>query len=323
MQLTTSFTNHLDKTIKKSYEDFSALALKKSYFSKWLRVAPTSEYSVSFTSDEGIDDLAPLSEAGTVKDLNRAEGYKVSVASDEYAGKLSVTKKMRIRAKDDTTKLGQLLSKDMRKLVLAGRRHIEGRAHAMLNNGFVDDGSADAGNGIILAPDSLALFSASHTWNSTAATFSNLGTAKFSMAAWDVAREAMSKMTDATGAPMPINLNTIVVRMDSDAARRVKRVFKGNVVPTLIDPADATTNINLYQGTEVNVIETPYLNNDDNWFATDSSEMNPLFLHQIQTPTMEEKQIRENLDHVYPITVSYEVACDNMPYSWYGNTGAA
>lgn len=321
MQITTNFLNHLDKTIKKSYKDYSELALEKAFFTKWMRVAATTEYNVNFTSDEGIDDFAPLAEAGAVKDLNRGEGYKVSISSDEYAGKLAVTKKMRIRSKDDTTKLGMLISRDMRKLVLAGRRHMEYRAHAVLNNGFVTDGSVDAGKGIVLAPDTKAIFATDHTFNSTGETFSNKGTAKFTEGAWSAALEQMSKLTDANGAPMPGQLNTIIVRQDADAARRVKRLFKGNVVPTAMDVTDASTNINLYQGTAINIIETPYLLSDDAWYAMDSTMMNPLFMHQVQKPTMEDRIVRENLDWVYPATTSYEVGCDDMPFGWYGSDG--
>lgn len=325
MQITTSFPTSLEKAIKKSYDQFSDLAIKQSFFSKWMRIAPTTEYNQTFTSDEGIDDWASLEESGALKDLNRAEGFKVAISSAEYAGKLTVTKKMRIRAKDNTTLLGQFLAKDMKKLIIGGKRHMEYRAHAVLNNGFVTDGSADAGHGVVLAPDTKALFSASHTWNSSDNTWSNLGTAAFSIAAWDMAKETMSKFVSADGAPDPKMLDTIIVRTDTDAARSVKRMLYGTSAPITNDVSDSGTEINLYQGNKdgIKLIETPYIKSDTAWFARDSKELNPLFMHQVQSPTMEEKQIRENLDWVYPATSSYEVGCDNAPTSWYGSQGLA
>ena len=325
MQISTNFPNFLDKTIKKVYSNMSMLALDKSYFTRWARKYNTDEYSESFTSDEGIDDFAPLSESGAVKDLTRGTGYKVSIVSDEYAGRLLVTKKMRIRAKDDTTKLGKLLAKDMRKIAEAGRRHIEKRAHAMLNNGFVTTGLTDPGHGIVLAPDSLALFSDSHVWNSSGTTFDNKGTSKFTMAVWEAALTQMTDLVDAFGAKLPVNLDTIVVKKNSDAAYRVKRIFFGKVYADSVDVTAATTDINIHQGNAdgIKVIETPYLTSGDAWFAFDSSIENPLIVKTVQEPNMEDKQVRENLDWVYPSTLSYEVGCDNMPYMWYGSTGAS
>jgi len=325
MQITTSFPTSLEKAIKKSYDVYSELAIKQSFFSQWMRIAPTTEYNQTFTSDEGIDDWASLEEAGALKDLNRAEGFKVAISSAEYAGKLTVTKKMRIRSKDNTTLLGQFLAKDMKKLILGGKRHMEYRAHAVLNNGFVTTGLTDPGHGVVLAPDTKALFAADHVWNSTDNTWSNLGTAAFSVAAWVTAKETMSKHVGADGAPDPKMLNCIVVRMDTDAARSVKRMLYGKNMPITNDVSDASTEVNLYQNNKdgIRLIETPYLKSDTAWYAFDKAEINPLFMHQVQANTMEEKQIRENLDWVYPATNSYEVGCDNAPTSWYGNKGEA
>ena len=321
MQITTNFPNFLDKTIKKVYEDYSKIAAEKSFYSKWLRVSNTNEYDQSFTSDEGLDGLAPLEEAGAIKNLTRGVGYKTSVSSGEFSGSLLVTKKMRIRAKDDTTKLGQFLAKDMRKIVLNSQKHIELRTHAMLNNGFVTDGSADAGHGIILAPDAKALFDATHAWNSTSETFCNLLTGVFSPTKWDAALKMGTNITDAQGTPFPQNYDTILVRSNSTAALTIKRTFFGKVSSVLMDVAAATTNINLYQGTAINIIEVPWLKSDVMWYACDSKQVNPFFLHMVQKPTMEEKQIDANLSWNYPVTVSYEVACDDMPTAWLGGTG--
>lgn len=300
----------------------SELAMKESYFAKWARKYNTSEYSESFTSDEGIDDFGPLTESGAVKLLTRAQGYKVSISADEFAGSLVVTKKMRIRAKDDTTKIGELLAKDMKKVTNSGRRHIELRSHAMLDNGFVTDGSVTTGKGIVLAPDTKALFASDHAWNSGGASFSNLGTSKFSMKAWEDALKSQGHLTDANGAKLPVNLNSIVVKLNSDAYFRVMRLFYGKVFAQSADVTEGFSNINIHQDNKdgVKIIATPYLSSGDAWFAFDSSVINPLVVKMVQEPVMEEKLVRENLDWVYPATISYETGCDNMPYGWYGST---
>ena len=321
MELTTNFPNFLDKTIKKVFTEYSEIAEKSALYAKWMRMAPTTEYDQSFTSDEGIDGFAPLEESGGIKDLSRGVGYKNSISSAEYAGRLTITKKMRIRSKDSTVKLGELLSKDMSKQIGKARLHKELRSHAMLNNGFVTTGLTDPGNGIVLAPDTLSLFNASHAWNSTSETFSNTGTAAFTGAVWDAVLKVGTDITDASGTPYVSIYDTLVVKQNSETARRMKRLFFGNVVPTSMVVTDASTNINLYQGTSISIVETPYLTSETAWFAYDSKQTNPFFLHDVQKPTVEDRIVRENLDWVYPVTISYEVACDEMPTAWYGNTG--
>lgn len=300
----------------------STLALKDAYFGKWARKYVTDEYSESFTSEEGIDDFAPLSESGSIKDLTTGTGYKVSVSSDEYAGKLVVTKKMRIRAKDDTVKLGQFLSKDLKKITESARRHMEFRAHALLDNGFVTDGSVTSGKGIVLAPDATALFG-THTWNSTGETFSNKGTGKFTMAVWEAAVRQMGNLTDAYGAKLPVDLKVIVVKKNGDAAYRMKRLFFGKVYADTVDLVAATSDINIHEGNKdgIKIIETPYLSDENAWFAFDPAMENPFVVKVVQNPIMEDRIKRENLDWVYPSTMSYEVGCTNMPYMWYGSNG--
>jgi len=323
---TGNYPNFLDKTIKKVYLNMSELAMKESYFAKWARKYNTSEYSESFTSDEGIDDFASLTESGAVKLLTRAEGYKVSISADEFAGSLVVTKKMRIRSRDNTTKLGEFLAKDMKKITEAGRRHIELRTHAMLDNGFVTDGSVTTGKGTVLAPDTKAIFANDHAWNSGGSALDNKGTSKFTMQSWEAALKQMGHLTDANGAKLPVNLDTIIVKLNSDAYFRVMRLFYGKVIPTSVNVNETLTNINIYQDNKegVKIVATPYLSSGDAWFATDSSgsSINPLIVKMVQGPTMEDKLIRENLDWVYPATISYEVGCDNMPFSWFGSDGA-
>jgi len=325
MQITTNFPDFLDKTIKKVYSDMSYKAMEESFFTKWARKYNTSEYSETFLSDEGIDDFAPLTESGSIKNLTRGTGYKVSIVSDEYAGQLVLTKKMRIRAQDNTTKLGELLSKDMKKITESGRRHIEVRTHAMLANGFVTNGSVVTGKGIVLAPDTKAIFATDHVWNSTGATWSNKIANKFTMASWEALQTQMVNLTDANGGKLPVMLNTIVVKMNSDAAYRAKRLFFGKVYATTVDVAAATTDINIHQDNKygIRIIETPYLSSEDAWFAFDSSMVNPFIVKMVQEPKMEDKMVRENLDWVYPATMSYEVGLDSMPYAWAASDGTS
>ncbi len=307
--LSTQVPNFLDKEITRAFSLLSEESIKKSHFTKIFRVYDTDEYSESFTSDEGIDDIAPLNESENVKDNKLYEGYKTTITSEEYAGSLRITKKMRLKAKDDTVKLAKMIAPKNKKLVIATRRYIERKAHTLLSGAF----------GSTLAPD-LNPIIGTHTWKS-GGTFSNqvTGNPLLSAAAWDIVQEMGADFTDPQGAEMPLIFDTIVVKAGSANARMARKLF-GN--KRLF--ADDITSINIYEDDNVTVIETPYLPaaNKANWFAHDSSQENSLVVKFVQRAMLEDKQTNKALDEIFPITVSFEAGVDNMPYDWIGSDGS-
>ncbi len=323
MLITNQLPNHLDKTIRKVFINYSEISLKQSFFAKWLRVVNTTIYTESFTSDEGIDNVAELTEGGVVRELELGEGYKVTTTSGEFAGKLTITKKARLIARDDTVKLGKMLAPKMKKMVLAMKRMMELRSHAMLDNSFVTDGSVRPGYGIVLSPDAKALFADDHTWKSTGTTFDNKFAGNISVANWDAAKAYGAHFVDAQGTPYPLQMNTIVVRSQTEQHRRAIRLFNAKLYPALNNVDDDNTSINVYVGDDVKIVATPWLTNDLNWFVTASGEENPLVMRIVQKPTLEEQDFDSStLNITYPVSASFEVACVNMPYAWLGFLGS-
>ncbi len=309
--LTGQTPNFLDKEISRAFSLLSEEAIKKSHFTKIFHVYDTDEYSESFTSDEGIDDIAPLNEGENVKDNKLFEGYKTTIVSEEAGGSLRVTKKMRIRAKDNTVKLGELIAPKNKKLILATRRYIERKAHSLLNGAF----------GSTLAPDGNPLIGA-HTWKNGDGTydFNNQlsGNPLLSETAWDAVQEYGGAFVDPTGAEMPLNFDTIVVKKGSANARMARRLFlSGKVFSTNV------AGINIYEGDDVTVIETPYISvaNKNFWFAQDSEQENSLIVKFLQRAMLEDKQVNKAIDWIYPVTVSFEAGVRNMPFDWVGSNG--
>lgn len=312
-QFTTSFPNFLDKQIKEVFENYSKEQVKAAAYNSIFRVVDTDEYVESFISDEGIDDFVKLSESAALKEANLGEGYKVSIESEEYGLGLTVTHKMVLRAKDDTVKLAKLIAPKNQKLMIAANTKIERLAHAILNNAFSSDASP------ALAPNGLSLINDAHTWKSTAGTFDNdLDGVNLSSSAWDAVQQYGGAFVDANSREMPLIFDTIIVKTGSENARTAKRLF--GMGQRLY--AATTSNLNIYEGSNVKIIETPYLTAQNRWFAMAGNQENPLYLKFIERPTLHDMVPQKNLDRFYPATFSAEAGIINQPFSIVGSVGA-
>lgn len=312
-QFTTDFPIHLDKTIKEVFDNFSMEAVKNASYNKVFRVYDTDEYVESFTSDEGIDDFVKLSEAAALKEASLAEGFKTSFESEEYGLGLTITHKMMLRAKDDTVKLARLIEPKNRKLMIAANHKIELIAHEILNNAFSNDATP------ALSPDGLSLINGSHLWKSGAATWSNdLGTVDLSSTSWDTVQTRAGDFKDPQGRPMPLQFDTVVVKKGSANARAALRLF--GMGKRLY--ADDIAGINIYEGSGIVVVETPYLTSANRWFALDSKQDNPLAIKFTERPTLHDPIKEKNMNRFYPATISFEAGVINQPFAILGSKGS-
>lgn len=309
MTLVDALPNHLDKDIKDSFDMMSNMMMKESLCQKIFNTYDTSEWVESWTSDEGFDDFQEITESQALPETNIREGYKISLEAKQFALALIISLKMRERAMDDTVKLAKLIAPKNVKLIRSARNKIETYTHELLDNAF----------GTTLVADSQPLIG-THTWKTTGNTFTNRvsGDPEFGAAAWDDVHEYAGDLEDATGKKMDFRPNQLIVKRGSDAERAAIRLF--DTGKRLY--ADAVTGINIYEGSGVEVIATPYLSSKKAWFARDKSMENTMCLKFITRPRLHEMQKRENLDFFYPATFTMEAGARNIGIDWIGSNPA-
>jgi len=308
--LTPEFANHLDKAVKKSFDNYSKDAFNKKKYPLFLHVYDTTEYEEGFTSDEGVERMGELTEDGEIKQLKELEGYKVSLVSKERGASIKISKKMILRSKDTTTLLKKYVAGVIRKLNLSAHKQIEVDAHDILNNAFTTT----------LAPD-LNPMIGSHTFKNNGATFDNqiTGNPLFGATAWDLVKSYGGDFEDANGDKWMIDFNTVVVKAGSANERAARRLF-----PHAKRTSPATDgNINIYEMDDVRLIATPHLKSSTAWFATDSNfeGERSAVLKFVQRPQIEPQVIVNNGSREYPIISSYEAGLVNLPIDWVGSLG--
>jgi hypothetical protein len=312
-QFTTSFPLYLEKAIKETFDNFSKHAIETAKYNQIFKVYDTDEYVESFISQEGIDDFVKLNEATAIKEGTLKEGWKTSLESEEYGLGLNVTYKMMIRAKDNTVNLAKIIEPRNTQLMIAANSKIEVVAHALLNNAFGSDDET------VLAPDGVALISGSHQWKSNDSTFSNdLGTANLSTTSWDAVQTRGAQFVDANGRPMPLNYNKIIVKAGSENARAARRIF--GMEKRLF--ADSIGGLNIYEGSGVTVVETPYMTSNTRWFAMASDQHNPLVVKFVEKPKLHPAIVDKALNRFYPATISFEAGVINLPFGILGSKGS-
>lgn len=271
--------------------------------------AESSEVFEIFTSTEGVNGTIELGDAETPPLLTLEDGYSVTVQEKRFGSGFTINEKtMRRDQGDSTMKVDQFIAENSKQVMKDAVNYFLTEAFLMLNDGFTGS--------YYLAPDGEAIF-ATHTWAS-GGTFANNVTSVLSESAIDTAEEYAGAFTDASGKPMPLNFDIIVVKKGSAAERTARKLFAESIAPVAIG------DINLYQG-EKTIVSTPYVTatNKLNWFLRDSRFKNPLRVKIGQMPTMHEPIRLENEAVRVNVTGFFAVACVNMPFSWYGSTGAA
>jgi hypothetical protein len=281
-------------------------------------IYPTTEVFQNFTSTEGMNGGGELSDEETPPLLTANDGFSVQIEEKRFGRGISLneTELRRLKA-DSSLKVQKVLLDKANMLKASQTNFFVNRMFDFFNYGFVTTKYA--------APDAVALFG-THSWATPGAdTFSNAGTAKLTMSAIDALEEyggnfLAPNSEDGIMVPNPLDFDIIVVKKGSENAREAKRLFAMGISPV------AVADINIYEGSKT-IIETPYITyaNRNNWYAFASKNPmgNPLKIGIGEYPTLREP-IRQNNEAVRSnCTGFWKMGITNIPFAWYGSTGAA
>ncbi|MFH1052760.1 MAG: hypothetical protein V1779_17710 [bacterium] len=301
------------KGIKKSFDNAMSNAINQYIDNRIVDIYPTTEVFEIYTSIEGMSGAKELSNAETPPVLDLNDGYSVQIEEKRFGGAIELLENEYRREQGDaTTKVNTALKRKRNQLLVTNLHLFLTEMFKFLNYAFATTYFA--------APDAVALCG-THSWKTSgASTFSNAGTSAFSESAVDDVVEIGADFQDASGRPMVVNFDTIIVKKGSPNAREAKKLFAMGISPI------AVGDINIYEG-EFTIIETPYITatNKAYWFMRDSKDLNgnPLKIGIGEYPTLREP-IKQNNEAIRSnCTGFWKQGIINMPYSWYGSTGAA
>lgn len=299
------------KGIKKDFDNSAKDSLDMYKDNQIFDFYNTSEVFEIYTSTESMNGIKELSNSETPPILNLEEGYSVQIEEKRFGGAIVLDETTyRRNGIDSTLKVDGYLAKQSSALMRASVKYFLTESFLMLNDGFVGD--------YYTAPDAAALF-ATHTWQS-GDTFANNVTAVLDEGgtAIDAAMEYAGAFKDAAGIESPLNFSHIIVKKGSEAARSAKRQFAMGISPVVVG------EIKIYDG-EFTIVETPFITsaNKLNWYLRDASFDNSLKVGIGEYPTMREGIRLENEGVRTNITGFFKEGIVNMPYDWYGSTGAA
>lgn len=272
--------------------------------------AESSEVFEIFTSTEGVNGAIELGESETPPLVTLEDGYSVTVQEKRFGLGFTINEKIMRRDQNDSTMMvDNFITENAAQVMNEAVHYLLTQSFELLNDGFTGTK--------YLAPDGKAIFADDHDWAS-GGTFNNKSTAVLSESAIDELEEYAGAFTDASGKPMPLNFDIIIVKKGSAAERTARKLFAESISPV------AVGDINLYEGEKI-VVSTPYITSTNklNWFARDSRYKNPLRVKIGAFPTMHDPIALENQGVRVNVTGFFAVACTNMPYSYFGSTGAS
>jgi len=295
------------KGIKKSFDNAVKNKLEEYMDNRVFDFYNTSEVFEIYTSTEGLNGSRKLAELETPPVLALEDGYTVTITENRFGGAIILSEKMwRRDGADATLKVDSYLMRQRNQLLKDNVNLLLTEAFTFLNFAFATTYYA--------APDA-AVLCGSHTW-STGTTFDNGITAAFTESEVDTALEYAGAFTDASGKPMPLNFDTIIVKKGSPNARLAKKLFAFGITPAHV------ADINIYEGT-FKIVEVPYITSAKKayWFMRDSSLDNSLKVGIGAYPAMRDP-IRENNEAIRSnVTGFWKQGIVNMPFDWYGSDG--
>lgn len=316
--ITAKYADQQIKGVKEDFLKASMVATEQSYAKQILKMYDTDEYTEIFTSSEGTSKPEWFDERENLVEQEKDEGYKTTFESREFGHKIVISKKARLKIKDNTTKFNKLVNDKFKQAINGMYSFIEINSHDLLNNGF---------NSTYLAPDGENLFSTTHSYKN-GTTFDNVLTNSMGVAAFDELSQKGWNFKDSQGEPNPKKYNTIVVKEWSTAAQNAKKTltatYSGQYQTSTIG------DLNIYKINEYTIIESPYIQDSTNftadtgYFAFDNREkdFNSLFMSFVQRPMVEERvQDGSNLDWIYPWTASMKFGIRTLPTNIVGFDG--
>lgn len=307
------FDSVFTRDIQENFSEYSREAIENSAMSQIFEVRNSSEYTRNVTSTESIKRPSWLAESQEPPSVRLEKGYKATFVSRRFGEKIVISEDARTKAGDSMENLAEHINEEMSAAVAGTYDFMEEEAHRILNN--------STNTTFYASPDGQALISANHVWNSTGLTWSNLqASAPLSAATVDAAMAYGGAFTDAEGKPMPINFTHIVVKKGGAASRAAKKLFGINTSNQFM--ATTIGGVNIYFG-ELTIVETPYLDNGNEYFFMDLSGKfgNPLMFDIIKAPTAGELIAESNGDYVYPYSAYVNIGIQKLPFTILRNAG--
>jgi len=311
LQEIAQYSNQALKGIQEVFNNGLQVDVMKYADAKIFDLVTNSVFNDVYTSTESLGGTQELSPSEEVPVSELHDGYSVNYSSRRYGNSIVVNETMMVQSLDSTVRIDEFLKEQTRLLMQDVKHKMITSLFDILNNGFTTT--------IDSAPDSAAFFGL-HTW-ATGTTFNNSATAAMSEAAMDSLEEYGGDFVDASGKENPLDFDTIIVKKGSQASRTARRLFAEKIAPTQIN------DINIYEGSKT-IVETPFIStaNKLNWYARASKvpTRNSLRLKVVQMPKMHEPITNyDNLAVKSAVTGYWTAQIVNMPYDWYGSTGAA
>jgi len=314
MQL-ADFNNAFTKSVTETFDNVMSHRINTSFFDKLM--------DVENTSTEGADLPTYLNESQNLPHMNPKKGYKVAFETARRGGRIKISEDVRDAAWDDTLKIAKHLRKYINSATYNMNKFVEIETHRLLNQAFTIAPLASItwSARSIICPDGQPILSANHQFN-TGGTRSNLlAAAPLTLAVIGEAERRAGDFVWPDGVPMPMMLDTVIVKSGSEAARRAKQIF-GVTENNAQYRVDNSGNVNIYAG-RYTIIETPYItwaNANTRYFLTAMSdamgmaEWNPFFCNFIRRPGIRgECLVKDNLDYEYAYSGSFKFGVRNLP----------
>jgi hypothetical protein len=311
------FNSAFAKSVKQYFDNQSWESVMNSAYAMIYDVSDTTEYDTSYISTEGSDLPQYFDEAEPLVRSTIGKGHRVAYSKAEFGKIMSITKKARLKVPDTTEAILKIANSQKDSAIISMNNFLERQMWALLDYA---NGSNAAYS--ILAPDGFALYSDTHTWNSTNATFdNNLGTAALTLATAAAVEAYGGAFVDANGNAMPQNFNKIFVKKGGTASRQAKTLYSNTNAQ---GQYETTTlgDINIYAGS-VQVIEIPWMSSGNDYVFVADAEVNgvdnPLFCEFVQRPMAEEVfKENDNLNRDMPYSASFAFGIKNMPFNILG-----
>lgn len=310
MATSADFTIQEVKGIKQSFDNGSRFAFEQLMTIPAFDIQSTDEWAEIFTSTEGLGGADELAEQETPAVNALDDGYSVTITTKRWGNAIEVTETAQQKMEDNTLKVRTFLERERDRLLRSVKYKFVTELHKFFNYAFATTYFA--------APDTVALCG-SHSWNTSgSSSWDNSATASLDTTAMDTAMEYGGAVVDGNGEETPVSYNVIIVKKASAASRMARKLFAEGIKPVAIG------DINLYEG-ELLIVETPYISstNKKYWFLLDTNiAVSPLYAGIKQFPTMQEP-IKQNNEAVRAnCTAFWKQGINDMPYNFYGSTGA-
>lgn len=331
---TSAFWNDPANDILKDNKEFVGAyvdtMLNRSVLNELFKIDDTNEINEKFSSFEanGTVDIVP--EGQNISNFELGKGYEVIMSPYKFAKRIEMTYEALKSIQDPTRDADAVLAKSSMYILAAFKKAMESRCISYFDNAFSTAGSTALIS--YVAPDGQPLISATHTYNTGGGFDNTLTNWPLTTAIIDEVREKSSNTVGADGMPIDMNVRTLLVRKHSQAHRDALRIF-GYSDGSNRNQYHVSTigNINIYEGMEMKIIATPYLDKANNgksyFFLADFDEAmlpNPLKIRFIDRPgTVGEFKDGDNLS-VYRNFVSYQKdGIAYLPLGIYGVDGSA